>query len=115
MLTTTRARGGTLKDTTTEELETVRLYGIFYSALQLRDLCNEVPIYDVANKYNISRGIVQNLSQTCHGFAAGMIKFCGRMGWTALSAVLNHFLDRLQAGNYHSLLATVFVCADALE
>ena len=50
-------------------------------ALQLRDLCNEVPIHKVAIKYDVPRGSVQTLAQTCQGFAAGMIKFCEHMGW----------------------------------
>ena len=82
-----------MKETTEQEIETARIYRRFYSALQLRDLCNEVPIHVVARKYDIPRGIVQNLAQTCHGFAAGMIKFCERMNWGALAAVLDHFSD----------------------
>lgn len=87
-----------MKENTPKEQETTRIYRRFYSALQLRDLCNEMPIYAVARKYDIPRGIVQNLAQTCHGFAAGMIKFCKKMGWGALAAVLDHHSDRLKAG-----------------
>lgn len=96
--TSARAGGGTLKETMKEEIEVGRIYLRFYTALQLRDLCNEMPIYAVARKYDIPHGAVQNLAQSCHGFAVGIIKFCKRMGWTALSAVLDHFSDRLRAG-----------------
>lgn len=89
-----------MKESTPEEIETARIYRRFYAALQLRDLCNEMPIYAVARKYDLPRGIVQNLAQTCHGFAAGMIKFAERMNWGALSAVLDHFSDRLKAGQF---------------
>jgi replicative superfamily II helicase len=99
------AQGGTLPANTPAEIETVRIYTRFYTALQLRDLCNEVPIHAVAKKYEIPRGVVQTLSQTCHGFAAGMIKFCERMDWGALAAVLDHFSDRLKAGAKSDLLA----------
>ncbi|KAK2628065.1 hypothetical protein QTJ16_002711 [Diplocarpon rosae] len=99
------AQGGTMKESTPEEIETARIYRRFYTALQLRDLCNEMPIYAVARKYDMPRGIVQNLAQTCHGFAAGMIKFCERMNWGALGAVLDHFSDRLRAGAKSDLLA----------
>jgi len=101
-----RARGGQLKESTAEEVEIARVYRRFYTALQLRDICNEMPIHAVARKYNIPRGIVQNLSQTCHGFAAGMVKFCDRMGWTALSALLDHFQDRLRAGKSSELISS---------
>lgn len=74
-------RGGTLKESTPEEKVTALRYHRFYLALQLRDLCNEMPVHRVARKYDTPRGNVQNLAQTCQGFAAGMIKFCEHMGW----------------------------------
>jgi hypothetical protein len=87
-----------MKESTAQEMEIARIYKRFYAALQLRDLCNEMPVHAVARKYDTPRGIIQNLAQTCHGFAAGMIKFCERMNWSALAAVLDHFSDRLKAG-----------------
>ncbi|KAF4926296.1 DNA polymerase theta [Colletotrichum viniferum] len=99
------AQGSTLKETTPEEKEIVRVHRRFYLAFQLRDLCNEVPVQAVARKYDVPRGAVQNLSQTCHGFAAGMIKFCEHMGWGVMSAALDHFSDRLRAGAKSDLLA----------
>lgn len=87
-----------MKEETPQQIETLRIYRRFYAALQLRDLCNEIPIHEVARKYDLPRGVVQNLAQTCHGFAAGMIKFCERMNWGALAAVLDHYSDRLKAG-----------------
>ncbi|KAK4447536.1 DNA polymerase theta [Podospora aff. communis PSN243] len=97
--------GGTLKEMTPEEKDTARRYYRFYLALQLRDLCNEVPIHRVAQKYDMPRGSVQTLAQTCEGFAAGMIKFCEVMDWGAMAAALYHFTDRLKAGARSDLLA----------
>ncbi|KAK4043634.1 P-loop containing nucleoside triphosphate hydrolase protein [Parachaetomium inaequale] len=97
--------GGTLRETTPAEKENARRYHRFYLALQLRDLCNEVPIHRVAQKYDMPRGSVQTLAQTCQGFAAGMIKFCETMGWGAMAAALDHFSDRLKAGARSDLLA----------
>jgi len=91
-----------MKESSPQELELARVYRRFYSALQLRDLCNEMPIHAVASKYDIPRGVVQNLAQTCHGFAAGIVKFCERMDWGALAAVLDHYSDRLKAGMHSS-------------
>ncbi|TAQ89791.1 hypothetical protein B7494_g1900 [Chlorociboria aeruginascens] len=99
------AQGASMKETTPEEIEKARIYKRFYAALQLRDLCNEMPIHAVSRKYDLPRGAVQNLSQTCHGFATGMIKFCQRMDWGALVAVLDHYSDRLKAGAKSDLLA----------
>jgi len=86
------AQGGSMKESTPQEVEVARIYRRLYTALHLRDLCNEMPVHAVARKYDIPRGNVQNLAQTCHGFAAGMIKFCERMNWGALAVVLDHFL-----------------------
>jgi hypothetical protein len=51
------------------------------------------------------RGAVQSLAQTCHGFAAGMIKFCERMNWGILGTALDHMSDRFKAGARADLLA----------
>ncbi|GJN68675.1 hypothetical protein PLICBS_002719 [Purpureocillium lilacinum] len=99
------AQGATLKENTSEEKELARVYRRFYLALQLRDLCNETPIHVVSRKYDAPRGTVQTLSQTCQGFAAGMIKFCHTMGWGVMAAALEHFSDRLMAGARADLLA----------
>ncbi|KAL7798057.1 hypothetical protein V8C37DRAFT_368520 [Trichoderma ceciliae] len=99
------ARGVPLKENTPEEKELARVYRRFYLALQLRDLCNEMPIHVVARKYDTPRGSVQTLAQTCQGFAAGMIKFCEHMGWGIMAAALEHFSDRLMAGARTDLLA----------
>ncbi|CAK7267247.1 hypothetical protein SEPCBS119000_002449 [Sporothrix epigloea] len=97
--------GATLKESTVAEKATARIYRRFYLALQLRDLCNEMPVHRVAQKYGTPRGAVQTLAQTCEGFAAGMIKFCEHMGWGAMGSVLEHFVDRLKAGAKADLLA----------
>ncbi|PGH19211.1 hypothetical protein AJ80_04182 [Polytolypa hystricis UAMH7299] len=90
---------GTIKDPTL-----ARIYQRAYTAFQLRDLSNEIPLSSIARKYDIPRGNVQTLAQTCHGFAAGMVKFCQRMGWDMLAVVLDHMRDRLQAGARADLL-----------
>ncbi|PFH61783.1 hypothetical protein XA68_16312 [Ophiocordyceps unilateralis] len=99
------AQGGSLKEKTQEEKDRARVYRRFYLALQLRDLCNEMPIHVISRKYDMARGTVQGLSQTCQGFAAGMIKFCEHMGWGVMAAALEHFSDRLIAGARTDLLA----------
>ncbi|MCJ1396196.1 hypothetical protein MMC18_009210 [Xylographa bjoerkii] len=96
--------GKQLPERSQREMDTARIYRRFYAAFQLRDLCNEIPIYVVARKYETPRGFVQTLSQTCEGFAAGMIKFCERMGWGMLRSVLEHMCDRLKAGAKSDLL-----------
>lgn len=55
-------------------------------------------VHAVARKYEIPRGTVQTLAQSCHGFAAGVVKFCELLEWGALAAALDHMSDRLEAG-----------------
>ncbi len=96
--------GTTLKENTPDEISRARTYRRAFAAFQLRDLCNEMPIHKISSRYAVSRGSVQTLAQTCHGFAAGMIRFCQRMGWGMLAAVLEHMVDRLRAGARADLL-----------
>ena len=96
--------GSTLPDSTPSEVAIVRTYRRFYTALILHDLCHEVSTSALSRTYGIPRGHIQNLAQSAHGFAAGMINFCQRMGWGMLSAVLEHMSDRLLAGAQAELL-----------
>jgi len=68
-----------LPERTEDEIRTARVYRRVYSTFALRDICNEIPINTISLKYSLARGTIQDLAQTCHGFAAGMIKFCQRM------------------------------------
>lgn len=118
-----------LPESTTQEIRTARIYRRVYSTFALRDICNEIPISTIALRYNLPRGHIQTLAQTCHGFAAGMIKFCQRMaapplsetmsnhhlhstsvpdpqasGFSMLAAILTHMQSRLYAGARSDLL-----------
>ncbi|KAL8777786.1 MAG: hypothetical protein Q9213_007710 [Squamulea squamosa] len=96
--------GKQLPEDDEEQRRVARVYRRLYAAFQLRDLCNEVPIPSVARKFEIPRGLVQTLAQTCEGFAAGMIQFYDIMGWGMLKSVLEHMSDRLKAGARADLL-----------
>ncbi|KAL8738439.1 MAG: hypothetical protein Q9181_000753 [Wetmoreana brouardii] len=96
--------GKQLTDSDVADLRIIRVYRRFYAAFQLRDLCNEVPIPTIAQKFEIPRGFLQTLAQTCEGFAAGMIQFCDIMGWGMLKSVMQHMSDRLKAGARADLL-----------
>ncbi|KAJ5746681.1 Helicase C-terminal [Penicillium odoratum] len=96
--------GASLKEITPEQIQKARIYRRAYTAFQLRDLSNEVPLATIAQRYHTPRGTVQTLAQQCHGFAAGIVKFCQRMNWGMLAAVLDHMRDRLEAGARADLL-----------
>ncbi|KAJ5473203.1 HelicaseC-terminal [Penicillium sp. IBT 31633x] len=96
--------GASLKETNPAQIKQARIYRRAYTAFQLRDLSNEVPLSTIAQRYKIPRGTVQTLAQQCHGFAAGIVKFCQRMNWGMMAAVLDHMRDRLEAGARADLL-----------
>jgi DNA polymerase theta len=96
--------GASMKETDPIQIKQARIYRRAYTAFQLRDLSNEVPISTISTRYKIPRGTVQTLAQQCHGFAAGIVKFCQRMNWGMLAAVLDHMRDRLEAGARADLL-----------
>ncbi|KAJ9483118.1 hypothetical protein VN97_g10295 [Penicillium thymicola] len=96
--------GASLKETNPTQIKQARIYRRAYTAFQLRDLSNEIPLSTIAQRYKIPRGTVQTLAQQCHGFAAGIVKFCQRMNWGMMAAVLDHMRDRLEAGARADLL-----------
>ena len=63
--------GRNIKEDDPKQLQLSRIYRRAYAAFQLRDLSNEIPLSTIARRYNVPRGVVQTLAQTCHGFAAG--------------------------------------------
>ncbi|KAL8945990.1 MAG: hypothetical protein Q9222_007556, partial [Ikaeria aurantiellina] len=96
--------GKQLPEDNEDEAKIARIYRRFYAAFQLRDLCHEISIPSIARKYDIPRGFVQTLAQTCEGFAAGMIHFCEALDWGMMKSVLEHMSDRLKAGARADLL-----------
>lgn len=96
--------GASLKEETLAQINQARIYKRAYTAFQLRDISNEVPLSTIAHRFKTPRGSVQTLAQQCHGFAAGIVKFCQRMNWGMMAAVLDHMRDRLEAGARADLL-----------
>lgn len=89
-----RATGGCPKVTPEEDLALRRLY----NALILSDLVHERPLADVASKYGAQTGMIQGLMQSAGSFARMSVCFCHNMEWSALEAVLNTFVERLNLG-----------------
>ena len=48
----------------------------FYVTLILYDLWSQHAVYAIAEKYEINRGIVQNLLTAVSSFASSVIRFC---------------------------------------
>ncbi|KAJ5893321.1 Helicase C-terminal [Penicillium taxi] len=57
-------------------------------------------------KRGLKRALLEAIATglQCHGFAAGIVKFCQRMNWGMLAAVLDHMRDKLEAGARADLL-----------
>lgn len=55
--------------TNSKMYSTLMVHKRFYTALALQDLVNEVPLNEVATKFNCSRGMMQSLQQSASTFA----------------------------------------------
>lgn len=89
-----RASGGCPKVTPEEDLALRRLY----NALILSELVHERPLADISTKYGAQTGTIQALMQSAASFARMSVCFCHNMEWSALEAVLNTFVERLNLG-----------------
>ncbi|MCJ1445115.1 MAG: hypothetical protein MMC23_005620 [Stictis urceolatum] len=96
--TNSSVEGERLEDMPEEQIAKMLPYYRLYAALQLRDICNEVPLPNVAKAYNTTRGYLQSLLLSSQSVAGSAISFCTRMGWGMLAASLKHMCDRLLAG-----------------
>lgn len=96
--------GAELKESTPEEISITRMYRGAYGASQLRNFCNEIPIHDIQSQICRALRFSTGAGPEMLGFAAGMIKFCERMGWDMLVAALDHTVDQLCAGGRADLL-----------
>ncbi|XP_057669741.1 helicase POLQ-like isoform X1 [Diorhabda carinulata] len=56
-----------------------RVLNRFYLTLMLYDLWNEIPVFQVSEKYQINRGIVQNLMTAAATFASNVVNFCEQL------------------------------------
>lgn len=67
-------------------------------AFILLDLINEVPVNNVALKYGLNRGVVQNLQKEASQFAGMVTVFCKRLNYTFFEMLASEYCDRLQFG-----------------
>jgi POLQ-like helicase len=61
-----------------------RVLNRFFVTLILHDLWNEKSVFEVSEKYQINRGIVQNLMTGSATFASNVVNFCEGLAefWT---------------------------------
>ncbi|CAH2071669.1 unnamed protein product, partial [Iphiclides podalirius] len=76
----------------------------FYTALALQDLVNEVPLSEVAKKFQCARGFLQGLQQAAATFAGMVTAFCRQLGWKNMELIISQFQDRLHFGIHSELI-----------
>ncbi|XP_018911149.2 DNA polymerase theta isoform X3 [Bemisia tabaci] len=99
-----RAVRGTVNYKSTAHLEKMTILRRFYTALALQDLVNEMPLSQVASKYQASKGMIQSLQQSASAFAGLVTQFCRRLGWATIELLVSQFCDRLQFGVHRELI-----------
>ncbi|CAK1545914.1 unnamed protein product [Leptosia nina] len=82
----------------------INIHKRFYTALALQDLVNEVPLSDVATKFQCARGFLQGLQQAAATFAGMVTAFCRQLGWKNMELLISQFQDRLHFGVQSELL-----------
>ncbi|PZC85504.1 hypothetical protein B5X24_HaOG216612 [Helicoverpa armigera] len=82
----------------------VNIHKRFYTALALQDLVNEVPLAEVATKFQCARGFLQSLQQGAATFAGMVTAFCRQLGWKNMEMLVSQFQDRLHFGIHSDLL-----------
>lgn len=82
----------------------IKIHKRFYTALALNELVNEMPINEIATKYNCNRGLLQSLQQMASTFAGIVTSFCNSLNFQNLSLILSQFKERLFFGVHRDLI-----------
>eukprot|EP01135_Chromosphaera_perkinsii_P001991 Nk52_evm38s215 gene=Nk52_evmTU38s215 len=83
--------------------EEIRIHNRFYSALILYDLIREVPVAEVASKFELPRGHIQSHQASSSAFCGMVEVFCEKLGWHSLQVLFQQFKDRLHFGVEYEL------------
>eukprot|EP01063_Lacrimia_lanifica_P018073 TRINITY_DN2502_c0_g1_i1.p1 TRINITY_DN2502_c0_g1~~TRINITY_DN2502_c0_g1_i1.p1 ORF type:complete len:1304 (+),score=415.99 TRINITY_DN2502_c0_g1_i1:129-4040(+) len=70
----------------------------FFCALMLADLLQETPVRQVAQRYSVEAGQIQNLQNNSAQFSYMMMSFTESMGWTSLQFTIQSYVKRLGCG-----------------
>lgn len=98
------ATRGKIQTNTSKLYQKLMIHKRFYTALALQDLVNEVPLNEVATKFNCNRGMLQSLQQSASSFAGMVTSFSKQLGWSSVEILISQFQDRLQFGISRDLL-----------
>lgn len=98
------ATRGKIQTNTSKLYQKLMIHKRFYTALALQDLVNEMPLNEVAMKFNCNRGMLQSLQQSASSFAGMVTSFSRQLGWSSVEILISQFQDRLQFGISRDLL-----------
>lgn len=98
------ATRGKIQSNTSKLYQQLMIHKRFYTALALQDLVNEIPLNEVAVKFNCNRGMLQSLQQSASSFAGMVTSFSKQLGWSTVEILISQFQDRLQFGISRDLL-----------
>ncbi|KAJ3614296.1 hypothetical protein NHX12_017870 [Muraenolepis orangiensis] len=101
-------RGKLVAKTDTQRRE-MAVHKRFFTTLVLQDLVKEVPLSEVASRYNCNRGQLQSLQQSASTYAGMVTVFCKRLGWTTMELLLSQYQTRLSFGVQRELVDLVRV------
>ncbi|KAJ3340685.1 hypothetical protein HDU93_006542 [Gonapodya sp. JEL0774] len=79
----------------------------FYVSMMLHDLIKEVPFIEIIQRYDVNRGILQQLQTQSATFAGMITIFCERLGWNLMRLILHQLQERLSFGIENELLELV--------
>ncbi|KAI4459694.1 dna polymerase i [Holotrichia oblita] len=98
------ASRGRIQTNTNKSFHDLQIHKRFFVSLALQDLVNEVPLNDVAEKFNCTRGTLQSLQQSASTFAGMVTSFSRQLGWSSVEILISQFQDRLHFGVNRDLL-----------
>lgn len=98
------ASRGRIQTNTNKSFNDLQIHKRFFVSLALQDLVNEVPLNDVAEKFNCTRGTLQSLQQSASTFAGMVTSFSRQLGWSSVEILISQFQDRLHFGVNRDLL-----------
>ncbi|KAK6623671.1 hypothetical protein RUM43_009523 [Polyplax serrata] len=89
---------GTVNASDQENKNKLSIHRRFYTSLALQELVNEVPLSEVAEKFECNKGMLQSLQQSAATYAGMVTEFTKCLGWNSVELIFSQFQERLQFG-----------------
>ena len=86
------------KFSTDRDRKLLAIHRRFRAALALNELVREVPLHEVARKFDLPKGQLQSLQITAGTFAGMVTIFCKKLGFKNVELLISQFQTRLEFG-----------------